>query len=121
MGFPWKKLAGIGKLIARFTVPQIEAGIELAEEKFGGQKGAGPEKAAWLDAEVIGASVLPLIEKLTGKNVDSPATRALLAEVRDTYVVVKNTEAAARAAFEEYERVQQKLEAALAEIHAPAK
>lgn len=105
----WKGLKVTGKTVAKYS-PVIElfapgtpvalvaslvgSLVNRAEDKFP-QQGSGKEKSAWVTVES-----LRTLEVLTGKNFDSPQGRALIQELINADVEVKNLVAQAQAMYD---------------------
>lgn len=103
MGFPWRKLASIGKAVAGIVYPPLVMAIETAETAYEGIKGAGADKLAQVKEAY--AALLKMF------NVDmkllSDEQRAKLdvavTQAAETYVAARNAEAEAKEAADALE------------------
>ena len=96
MGFPWKKVFGIGKVLAGAFLPGIViASINTIEEAAGEMKG-GDKKAAVLK---MAAAAVQAVEGASDKDVVNDAKVAeATSQFIDAYVALQNAIAAARQA-----------------------
>jgi hypothetical protein len=89
--------------------------IDRAELTFPAE-GSGPQKA-----EFFTVQGLKVMEIMTGKNVDNPQTRVLVARIGTTAVAIKNLEAQLVGLRDEYRQVVTEIKAAIDAVKDPAK
>jgi hypothetical protein len=119
MGFPWRKLASIGKAVGGIFYPPLIVAIETAESAYEGIKGAGTSKAQ--DVEIAYQAMLKTLNVDLALLSDDQraAVEKAVKEARDTYVAARNAEAEAKEAAEALEALLTSFKRPTAPMPAP--